>query len=507
MREPALPAGATGRPLPDRGRQARPARAAERSAERRADASLEDGLFLLLLAELAFAPFWFGGNRPFAWMVNAVVWSGLILAYEAALTFKRRPYPVPPARLAPVLALMACVLAWILAQCSPLMPVGMHNPLWPLAAGALDMPVGGAISIDPDTTKLALLTLLPPAAAFWLALQLGRESRRARLAVLGFAGISAAYAAYAIFSLGWFPTRLLWVRKEYYLDSATGTFVNRNSYATYAGMGLLASLSALSSMIARIHDSAYSWKRWISLLLTRSAIVPGLLLCAVMLNGMALMLTGSRAGIASSLLGVIVYYLLHTCRKGFRWPQAVSLGAAALVILVVVLQYDDLVSQRLQAQGVLDAVRLAILRLGLTALGDQPLAGFGFGTFEESFRLYRDASLPGALLIDKAHNTYLEAALGLGLPAFALLMAALILLVALCVRGSLIRRKDEEIPLLAAAVSVTVGVHAMVDFSLQMQGVAVTYAMLLGVGASQSWPSEKPAADAARAAIRRPAGL
>lgn len=507
MREPALPAGAMERPLPDPGGHARPARVAKRPVGWRAEAHLEGWLFLLVLAALAFAPFWFGGNRPFAWMVNAVVWSGLILAHEATLTFKRRPYPVPPARLAIVLVLMACVFAWILAQCSSLMPAGMHNPLWPLAAGALDLPVAGAISIDPDTTKLALLTLLPPAAAFWLALQLGRESRRARLAVLAFAGISAAYAAYAILSLGWFPTRLLWVRKEYYLDSATGPFVNRNSYATYAGLGLLASLSALSSMIARIHDTTHSWKRWISLLLTRGAVVPGLLLCAVMLNGMALMLTGSRAGIASSFLGVIVYYLLHTCRSGFRWPQAVSLGAAAFVIFVVVLQYDELVSHRLQAQGVLDGVRLAILRLGFTALGDQPLVGFGFGTFEESFRLYRDASLPGALLIDKAHNTYLELALGLGLPAFVLLIAALLLLVALCVRGSLIRRKDAEIPLLAAAVSVTVGVHALVDFSPQMQGVAVTYAVLLGVGASQSWPSEKSTADAARAAIRRPAGL
>lgn len=507
MRHTTLPTGAPHAPLD---RATVPLRMSDREGASRTggrwkdDLRLEDILLWGALAALAWAPFWFGGNRPFAWGVNAVAWSLLVLAYETALTVKARPYPVPPLRLAPVLIIMGAALAWSLAQCGSLMPEWLQNPIWPLTAGALDMTVSGAVSINPDTTKIALLTLLPPAGAFWLALQLGREGRRARKIVFALAGISALYAAYAIFSFTWSPDRLLWVKKEYYLDAATGPFVNRNSYASYAAIGMLASLAALTNVITRIHDGAASWKDWISALLTRSALVPGFLLCAVMLNGMALMLTGSRAGIASGFLGVLVLYVLQTGRKRFRWPQAAGLGAALVVILIVVAQYDDLLSQRLQAQGIVDDVRLAILRLGMVALGDQPATGFGFGTFEDAFRLYRDASLPGSLAIDKAHNTYLELALGLGLPVFLLLMSAFLILLARCVRGCFIRRKDAEIPLLATAVSVMVAVHSLVDFSLQMQGIAVTYATLLGVGVSQSWPSEKTARRMTSPAPARP---
>ena len=40
-------------------------------------------------------------------------------------------------------------------------------------------------------------------------------------------------------------------------------------------------------------------------------------------------------------------------------------------------------------------------------------------------------------------------------------------------------------PAVLAACSVLVGVHALVDFSLEMPAVAATYALLLGVGCAQ----------------------
>jgi hypothetical protein len=42
-------------------------------------------------------------------------------------------------------------------------------------------------------------------------------------------------------------------------------------------------------------------------------------------------------------------------------------------------------------------------------------------------------------------------------------------------------------PAIGFAASVVVGIHAAVEFSLQVPAVAVVYAALLGLGVAQSW--------------------
>ena len=67
-----------------------------------------------------------------------------------------------------------------------------------------------------------------------------------------------------------------------------------------------------------------------------------------------------------------------------------------------------------------DAARLPIYQDTLDMIAARPWTGHGYGTYEQSFRLYQDRSA-GPLLVDKAHNTYLEHAAELGIPATVLL--------------------------------------------------------------------------------------
>jgi O-antigen ligase len=87
--------------------------------------------------------------------------------------------------------------------------------------------------------------------------------------------------------------------------------------------------------------------------------------------------------------------------------------------------------------------------------------------------------------IDKAHNTYLELALEAGIPAAAALVLSVFSFAALCLLA-LLRRKAVRFALAGLGATVLVGAHALVDFSLQMPAVAITYAALLGVCAAQS---------------------
>jgi hypothetical protein len=93
-----------------------------------------------------------------------------------------------------------------------------------------------------------------------------------------------------------------------------------------------------------------------------------------------------------------------------------------------------------------------------------------------------------------AHNTYLEAFQGLGLIFGPMLVATVAVLVWRCVTGAATRQMNET-PCLAASVGFLLGAHALVDFSLQLQAVAITFMALLGAGVAQSESSRLALAD------------
>jgi O-antigen ligase len=86
-----------------------------------------------------------------------------------------------------------------------------------------------------------------------------------------------------------------------------------------------------------------------------------------------------------------------------------------------------------------------------------------------------------------AHNSYLELALALGVPAAALLMLALAAPFLRCLIGARDRRRDAVYPYIGVGATVLVAAHSAVDFSLQIPALAATYALIMAVAVAQSW--------------------
>ncbi len=103
--------------------------------------------------------------------------------------------------------------------------------------------------------------------------------------------------------------------------------------------------------------------------------------------------------------------------------------------------------------------------------------------------MYRDETIRA--IFDKAHNTYLENALELGLPAALGLFSAIGVLLVICLLGVRRRRRDAVYPCIGVAATVLVAVQSVVDFSLQIPAVAVTYSLLMGAACAQSWSSRE----------------
>ena len=66
------------------------------------------------------------------------------------------------------------------------------------------------------------------------------------------------------------------------------------------------------------------------------------------------------------------------------------------------------------------------------------------------------------------------------------LLATVLLLVMRCVKGAMTRQMDETAPCVAAGVGFLLAAHSLIDFSLQIQAIAITFMAMLGAGVAQS---------------------
>lgn len=447
--------------------------------------------FILLLA---LAPLPFGSNRPWASDLLALL-SGLILAF--ALWQERHSSvdlgSVPHKRLSFSAGAVTLVVVWAFIQVLPFPPASWHHPMWSEGRGLVEQ-VSGAISVDTGLFRESLLRFVSYIACFLIALIGGRDYQTARSMVKALALIGVGYAVYGLIAQAGGDETILWYKKWAYIGFVTSTFVNKNSYAAYAGLGLLCSFAYAwehfkampikDPVLAKQNKNAAFFA---SLGYKEFAVV---LVPVIMLAALAM--TGSRAGVASTFVGLVASLIalaIHRRMKTKHW--GLFIGVTLLIFLLFVAIGGDSLLFRLDGSR-LDsdtAMRLAAYDLAQQAIADNPWLGFGLGTFDSAFRLYRDATLP--VWFHHAHNDYLEMAMDLGIPALLLLLAAIISLLSCCFTGLWQRRRHGLYPALGIGATALVATHALVDFSLHIPAVAATFSALLGLGVAQSWPTRK----------------
>jgi O-antigen ligase len=452
---------------------------------------LEAAVLWLLVVGLAWVPFWYGSNELGAWGVNAVLFAGLAAAYEVALLVRGKPHPVGIRHLALPLGLLLAVLSWIWLQTVTWLPTAWLHPVWVMAADALGATLRGSISVDRDLTELALVRLITAASVFWTTLQLCRNGARANLLVSSIAAIGCLYAAYGLVALRFGQLPLLDIPADGIRVSST--FVNRDSFATYAGICLVATIGMIFRSYRSATPNASGSVRFRA---ASFAEATGTVAAAPLAGGflilVALLLTGSRGGITATGLGLVVFSVLAYRQRELQRKFALwSLLAGSISVLAIATVFGGNFFGNLEQGGVYDRNRVAVYALTMRSIADAPLRGFGYGTFADVFPMYRDRSLDVAGIWSQAHNTYLEVFQGLGLVFGAMLLGTVGLLVWCCVKGAVMRHRLTVQPGVAAAAACVVGLHALVDFSLQIQAVALTFAALLGAGVAQSASSRK----------------
>lgn len=437
-------------------------------------------IFIGLCVVVALAPLPLGAGRPLAWDALGLATAGLLLAAGA---FPPREPDISHRDLLGPLLLFAIVIGYAALQTVTLTPAGWHDPLWDQAAEGLGRTLAGTIAIDPAAGRVGIFRLLSYGGIFYLSLMLGREPARAQRAVWVVAVAGSVYAAYGLAVYGTGNKLVLWLPKWAYFDDLTGTFVNRNSFATYLGLSTLAMLCHLVASFGRLRLAGDCRLKFTAAIDFASSHVWQIVCLFLLLT--ALLLTHSRGGLISTLAGVLAL--------GLAISQAPSLGGlrrvgfVALPLAVILLAFfisGGMTLDRLGTAGDDAQARFEVYRLTWQAIANDPLRGTGLNSFASVFPMYQPATLHAYFGL--AHNDYLQNLLELGVPAALCLFGTIAWLVILCGRGVRRRRRDALYPCLGIAATVLVAVHSMMDFSLQIPAVTATYVFLLGVAVAQS---------------------
>lgn len=450
-----------------------------------------------LVLTVALAPLPLGSNRPAAWSLLALA-VGLWLIFWAIAIWRRpQQLEVPWRRHWPATLGFLLIAVWALVQVVPLTPAAWHHPLWGEAGAALGVALPGAISIAPADGMTALMRLLSYGGVFWLAMQFGRSSGRANILLWSLMIAATLYAAYGLVLQVSGSNRLLWFEKWAYADSLTATFVNRNSFATYSGLGLIA---AVGLLLRRLRHVAMPEAGDIAASVDRFAAAAAAPVAAVVVLAAALLLSHSRGGLLATILGLATLLARDVFRRDRPRRAKVVAGTVLAGLLLLIVVGGGVTLQRLDQEGREDlAVRAWIHAQAAKAVPEAPMTGTGYGSFESVFAGLRDAEWIKLRHIDKAHNTYIELAVEFGLPATLLFLALPAWITYRCLRGQAERQRNAIYPAVAVAASVLVGVHSLFDFSLQIPAVAFAYALILGTGFAQSWKSrERPSPSGAQ---------
>jgi O-antigen ligase len=440
-----------------------------------------------LVLVVALAPLPFASNRPWAWSLLGVLVAVLLAVWAAAALRDRAAMAVPARRVGPLIVLFVALIGLFALQVAPWTPVSWHHPLWAEAAAILGRPLGGAISLDPGATVTAAMRFATYGAVFWIALQGARDRARARGALWLLVVAGFAYCTYGLFVDFSGADSILWFERWAYHDSVTSTFVNRNAFASYAGIILLATLGRLVDETARLGGLDPLSRPGLRALLEFLAGRGGLLVVASATAGFALLLTGSRGGLISTVFALVGLALLVGFSRHRRPAAAIAQAAAVATLgLGVISLAGDVALDRL-ARTVLDEEqRLAVYGALARAIVTEPWTGVGLGAFPTTFPMIRGIDLIRAGTYLKAHNGYLEWAFEGGLPALVLVTLLIGAAGGLCVIGAVKRRRDATYPAIGAAATVLVAVHSLVDFGPQTPAVAATFALLLGIGCAQA---------------------
>jgi O-antigen ligase/tetratricopeptide (TPR) repeat protein len=426
---------------------------------------------VVTIAALIVAVFAIGGAHR--WSVVAL---GVLAAVALALQITSQRQLARPS---PLLVLVGAAVALTAVQLVPL-PAFVMELLHPAAHDLIadgsrlagnGEPVLLPLSLDPPGTLFELVKLCSYLALAYVAIRIA-VSERGRIRILSAVAlvIGAAAAIGLIHKLLEARTLYGLYQPRYAYAEFLGPLLNRNHFASLLAAGTLVSGGlALRDRVPMAHRMA--WGAVALLCLVESLLIQS--------RGAAIGLA-LGLGVSGGLL-LLQRWLRESSRKSRR-PELASVTFPATIVVLcgltlVIFFSAGGVSDQLTATSASEVTEPHSKFMAWKSAGqlieESPWIGVGRGAFESAFTRVHPSS--GFLTFSHLENEYLQSAVDWGLPG-ALVLALILSWIAMV----LFRRWNGGA--LAAAgigVLVTVAAHSVVDFGLELPGLAVPIILVM----------------------------
>jgi O-antigen ligase len=430
------------------------------------------------ISALSLAPLFFGSVDQL-WIA---VWT-VLLSISTVLGMAA-PLEARQARILSVF-LAACFLYALVAliQVTPHLLDRLDDPIWRRTNELLGLNVGSRISSRAEIPPVAIGHFLLLLTSFLSGFFVGTSRRNADTLVRWARGSILLYALYGLVALALTPNMLLWAPKLAYQGSLTATFVNHNTAATFLGAGTI-----LWFCWAYLSFQSLQWSSLRLLLLTPTnehlAFRLVVRSAAALTCFFSLLLTGSRGGLICTCLGLLIAIGLMIARK--RKPKLGLVAGGGMLAAATIGVWLSHIG-RIGSQGLFDDARWSVYGFCIEAIRQRPLLGAGAGTFEDLLPSLRTENFNNWGVWDYAHSTVLEIAVEMGVPIAAMVVIAAIASLVVVAGGALQSEERNRSSLAAiAGIAVLTYLHSTVDFSLQIPGYLIVFAILLGCGLARS---------------------
>ncbi len=413
---------------------------------------------------------------PAILIINSPIEDGIIPAILAlAVAFVARTIRPGQAdhffSLARPVAIVAAVPAvWIIVQMLPLGIVGVSNPIWDSASGAIGHPIRGSISIDPGFTLLSLSRYFTMTAVLFLSIVASLDRQLAQWVLFA---LTTATALIALVLIG---------------DDLAGTnflFATENTALGIgaldsAALGLILSSASAIGVFDRFQTQRIKGKSSIATFAMAFAfciVAFSVSALAIFLHATGYLILAAVLGLAT--LGVVV--LIRRLGLG-AWGRS-AIGSVAIVIAVSVVATQPASRVTALMLPLVPQASVSHSSLAERILAATPWTGTGAGTFATLIPIYRDAD---EVVTDYSPpNVATKIAIEAGRPAVWTVLFIAIAAAAALFWGALRRGRDLFYSAAGAGCIVAVVLLSFANVGMVQTTTSVVASAVLGLAFGQ----------------------
>lgn len=286
-------------------------------------------MWVVLLVAM-FSPVFFGSNRPVFWLMWALFLSTTAAWWFARMAVSNAVLRIPLGNVRWMAAGFGLFAAYMLVQILPLgsLAADVYSTADPSIAIKTN-----TISLAPGNTVLALTRWLSYGVIFFFTLQVCANSVRAKSMMNLLFWIVVIHASIGLLLLFQIGDTIFGIEKWAYLGSATGGFVNRNSFATFLAFGSVLGTIQLTQGIAGAESNQGRKRGFFEVYFEKDGVFP--ILVGMLLIVVALIATNSRMGLFAACCGMFTVLMLAMIKMPGGNGLKVILPALAFVPLTI----------------------------------------------------------------------------------------------------------------------------------------------------------------------------